>query len=219
MNIMSSLNEFNTSPVAESRWIYINDPVAFSNGEFKSRGVAHSDPGATYSISHVYDLDDPQHAAFIDHIKELEELAFEQAKSERKNKGKSLKFVSSIKELSGEDAGKVLVKFKTKAASASGDPKSIALYDSSNPPRPIKDRPRLGNGSKTSVVFNPIQTQFNSSIYLSLFLIGVQVVELSEFKSGIGFSAQNGGFTSSSEESSSDNLASLIEKSSDNPAY
>ena len=186
-----SLNEFNTSPVTESRWIYVNDPIAFANGEFKSRGVAHTDKGATYSISHVYDLDNPEHVAFINHIKELESLALEQAKSERKNNGKKLSFVSGIKELNGEDAGKVMIKFKTKAAAQDGSAK---------------------------VVFNPVQTQFNSSIYLSLFLIGVQIVNLVEVKSGMGFNAQSGGFKEKVEDSS-DNLASLIEKSSDNPAY
>jgi len=217
---MATLNEFSETPVFEARYAFITNPVRFVNGEFASRGVKHSDKGAQFSISQVIDPNTEEGASFLETIRDLEAQATAAAKADPKNKGKNLTFVSGVKELN-DGSGMYSVKFKTNAATSDGSPKVIPVFNSDDPPKRLETTPRIGNGTTTSIAFNPVQTQFGANVYLSLYLVGVQIVELIEPSSSMGFTSKVGGFTGGTtpEVKSGGSMTSQIEAANDTPAY
>jgi translation initiation factor 1 (eIF-1/SUI1) len=219
---MATLNEFNQTPVGEARYAFITNPVKFVNGAFVTKNVAHTD--GIFTITQVFDPSTEEGAAFLKTLKDLEKQALTAAKADPKNKGKTLTFVSGVNELP-DDSGLYSVKFKTKAATGDGTEKTIPVFDSGDPPKKLETTPRIGNGSKTTIAYNPVQTQFGVKVYLSLYLCGVQVVELVEPSSSMGFTVKSGGFTGKAgraggaADKDGGSMAAQIEAASDNSAY
>lgn len=113
-----------------------------------------------YSVKLILDPSNPEHADFIDKVKELDEEAFKaalaEAKTPKAKKGIKRQYVPWTEHLDkdGEDTGLIEIKFKTKASfvnKQTGKSVSISINFFDAKGKPIKDVPEIWSGTVMKV--------------------------------------------------------------------
>lgn len=194
-----------TSPKGVAKWANLNTPQTQIG-----RGVNAKPVDPNYSVTLLFDSNDPAYGAFQETIIKLHAAALQEAKDADKKKKFKDEGLGSIfgedTNKDGEPTGKVYAKFKHKAQGTRKD-KSVwtykpALFDASG--KPLATGVVVYGGSVLKVAYGIKHTPMpTGAFYTSLQLQAVQVLELkSEYvkeASSYGFTSEEG-YTGEGEE-------------------
>lgn len=170
------------SPKGTAIWPKLNEPDQYDESQ---------DP--EYKVTLAFDAEDKAVQGFLATIDEKCDTAFKEALEDKTaaQRKKFTQYVPYEKEEdneTGEETGRVLVKFKSKAdikdkRTGKMIRKTLPIFDA-RAAQPMKNPPRIGNGSilKVASVFsnpwsNPSAKQAGASLYIQ----AVQLIELAEY--------------------------------------
>lgn len=203
------------TPEAPCKFPYLTQPKT----KIK-QGDDFKDIPPVYTTALVFDQNDP----FVATVEKAAEKAFEEAKSKLKPaEAKKAVLHTPIRDeedKDGEPTGNVLITFKTAAERKNKKTKEVEkveLYVADAKGKRVTKVPNIGSGSKLCLAFNPSGRYMAPSVkaapgifYYTLYLNGVQLIELVEFGNP-GFAAREGGYSADDSEVDEDPFGATVD--------